>query len=117
MTSADRRRELRTEYEQRPTEPAVYLVRNTVTGRALLASALDLRTVRNKLDFARATNLAGALDGRLTADVREYGIEAFRLEVLDTLEVKPEATRADVIADLRALEDLWREKLADESLY
>jgi hypothetical protein len=117
MTSPDRRRALRAEYEQRPTEAAVYLLRNTATGRALLASALDLRTVRNKLEFARATNLAGALDGRLTADVRQYGIEAFELEVLDTLEVKPEATRADVIADLRALEDLWREKLAGEPLY
>ena len=117
MTSADRRRELRAEYEQRPTEPAVYLLRNSVTGRALLASALDLRAVRNKLEFARATNLAGALDGRLTADVREYGIEAFELEVLDALEVRPEATRAEVTADLSALEDLWREKLAGESLY
>ncbi len=117
MASADRRRELRAEYERRRTEPGVYLVRNTVTGRALLASALDLRSVRNKLEFARATSLAGALDGRLTADVREYGIEAFELEVLDTLEVEPESPRADVIADRRALEDLWREKLAGEPLY
>ena len=117
MTSADRRRELRAEYEQRATEPAVYVLRNGVTGRALLASALDLRAARNKLEFARATNLAGALDGRLTADVREYGIEAFELEVLDVLDVKPEATRAEIMADLRALEDLWREKLAGEPLY
>ena len=114
MTSLDRRKELRAQYEQRAREAGVYALRNRVTGRILISSSPDLGSVRNKLEFARATNSPSALDGRLTAEVRELGIDAF---VLDVLEVKPEATAADVQSDLSALEDLWREKLADTPQY
>jgi hypothetical protein len=117
MTSLDRRKELRAQYEQRPREAGVYALRNRVTGRVLISSSLDLGSVRNKLEFARATNSPSALDGRLTAEVRECGIDAFVLDVLDVLEVKPEATPAEVQSDLSALEDLWREKLADTPQY
>jgi hypothetical protein len=109
--SADRRRELRAQYDERHTEPGVYVLRNTVTGRVLLASTVDLGSVRSRLEFAKATNTPSAVDGRLTADVREFGIVAFALEVLDLLEVTPGMTPADVQADLRTLEGLWREKL------
>jgi len=44
-------------------------------------------------------------------------MDAFVLEVLDLLKVTPEMTQADVQADLRALEELWREKLADTPQY
>jgi hypothetical protein len=117
MTSPDRRKELRAQYNERPREAGVYALRNTATGRILVASTPDLGSVRNRLDFARATNAHSALDGRLTADVREYGIDAFVLDVLDRLKVTPEMTQADVQADLSALEDLWREKLADALRY
>lgn len=49
--------------------------------------------------------------------MRAFGIEAFGLEVLDVLEVTPEMTPAGVQADLRALEELWREKLGDVPRY
>ncbi len=117
MTSADRRRELRAQYEHRHTEPGVYVLRNTVTGRVLLASAVDLGSVRSRLEFAKATNTPSALDGRLTSDVREFGIGAFALDVLDVLEVAPGMATADVQADLRTLEDLWRERLAGTPHY
>ncbi|MGO9179234.1 MAG: GIY-YIG nuclease family protein [Candidatus Limnocylindrales bacterium] len=117
MTSADRRRELRAQYEQRPREVGVYALRNTVTGRILVASSPDVGSVSNRLEFARATNAPSALDGRLTAEVRQFGMDAFVLEVLDLLKVTPEMTPADVQADLRALEELWREKLADTPQY
>jgi hypothetical protein len=117
MTSADRRRELRAQYEQRPTEPGVYVLRNTVTGRVLLASTSDLGSVRSRLEFAKATDTPSAVDGRLTADVRQFGIGAFALEVLDVLDVAPEMTPAEVQSDLRTLEAMWREKLAGTPHY
>ena len=117
MTSSQRRRQLRAEYEQRPSEAGVYVVRNTATGRALVASTTDLAAVRNRLEFAQATQTPGALDHRLAADVRTFGIAAFVLEVLDRLEITPAMTPDDVRADLAALEQLWREKLAAGPLY
>jgi hypothetical protein len=112
VTSPDRRRELRETYEQRSPQAGVYALRNTVTGRTLVASAPDLDAVRNRLDFARATNSVGALDGRLASDIREHGMDAIVFEVLDTLTVAPGTTPDRVRADLAELERLWREKLA-----
>jgi hypothetical protein len=110
-------RRCRIQYEQRRAESGTYVLRNTVTGRVLLASAADLGSLRSKLEFARSTNSPGALDRRLARDLREFGIDAFALEVLDVIEVKPAMTPAQLQADLRALEELWREKLADTPQY
>ncbi|MFI5261455.1 MAG: GIY-YIG nuclease family protein [Candidatus Limnocylindrales bacterium] len=117
MTSAERRRELRARYDQRDREAGVYGLRNTATGRVLLATSIDLTAVRNKVEFARATGTPSALDGRLAADIREFGIDTFTFEVLDVLDVTPEMSVDDVRADLVALEQLWREKLAGVELY
>jgi hypothetical protein len=110
-TSSDRRRELRAIYEQQPREAGVYLLRNTVSGRVLVASSPDLRSVRNRLEFGRATGSAGVLDRRLLADARAHGVGAFELEIVDILPVPPDSTREQVLADLAELEELWRERL------
>jgi len=108
---ADRRRQLRAAYEERPSNAGVYAIRNTVTGVAHVAGTVDLGSARNRLEFAKSTGLAGALDLRLRPEITRYGLDAFEFEVLDVLEPKPEATRDEIAADLRALEELWREKL------
>ena len=117
MTGADRRRQLRAQYEARRPEAGVYLLRNTTTGRILVASAVDLRGARNRLAFGQETNSTGVLDRRLVADAREFGMAAFAFEVLDVLPMRLEMTPDEVQRDLRALEDLWREKLAGTPQY
>ena len=116
-TEGDRRRELRAAYDQRRTEAGVYLLRNTATGRVFLGSAPDLAAVRNRLEFGQATETSGVLDRRMAADARAHGMGSFTLEVLDVLTV-PDGTSPDVVAaDLKELESLWREKLADVPKY
>lgn len=117
MDERTRRRRLRAAYEGRPREAAVYLLRNDRAGRALLGSTLDLASVRSRLEFARATGMGGALDLRLTDDIRRFGIGAFELEILETLDITPAMTLAEVRADLAALEELCRERLDPASLY
>jgi hypothetical protein len=106
-----RRRELAERYRETPREAAVYIIRNTRTGGALLGSTHDLAGLRSRLEFARTTGIGSALDGRLAAEIRRDGIEAFELEVLDTVERRPGSTDAETAADLAVLEALWREKL------
>ena len=117
MTSAERRRELRAQYEERPREAGVYVLRNSATGRLLVAASSDLAAARNRLEFAKMTDTGSVFDHRLAADVREFGIGAFTFEILDVLEMRPEMTLDDVRADLQALEQLWREKLARTAQY
>lgn len=116
-TSDERRRELRAAYERRRPEAGVYLLRNRVTGRVLVSSAADLRSARNRLEFGQATESTGVLDGRLAADARAHGMASFALEVLDTLDIPVDAPPDQVAEDLRELERLWREKLADVPQY
>lgn len=117
MTSRERRRELRAAYAERRPDAGVYALRNTATGRVLLGSSTDLGAVRNRLAFGQATNSTGVLDRRLVADARTYGLDVFVCEVLDTLDVRPDMTAAQIRDDLQALEALWRERLADTLQY
>lgn len=111
MSERDRRRELQEEYKQRQTEAGVYRIVNDQNGRYFLGSAPDLRVVCNKLAFARTTGMPGVFDRRLSHDIRQCGIGAFSLEVLEVLETTPEMTADEIKRDLSALEELWREKL------
>jgi hypothetical protein len=117
VTSKDRRGELRATYEQRPREAGVYVLRNTVTGRILIASSVDLASIRNRLEFGQSTDSTGVLDRRLVADARAHGMASFTFEVLDVLPADPERDGAQTADDLKTLEDLWRAQLVDEPTY
>jgi hypothetical protein len=117
VTSRERRDELRSTYEQRPREAGVYVLRNTVTGRILVASSADLASVRNRLEFGQSTDSTGVLDRRLVADARKHGMASFDLEVVDRLEPDADRDAVQTFADLSALEALWREKLSDQPHY
>lgn len=139
MTDQARRKELRTKYQQTRPEAGVYRILNSQNGRALLGSAANLAGVRSKLEFARsvdgvldqrpgkdvsqfATWLGGRGGARGSAqrfgeDLRQFGIGAFSLEVLEVLETGPEMTAGEILEDLAALEELWREKLESSLLY
>ena len=112
-----RRRELRDTYDQRPRAAGVYALRNSVTGRTFIASSADLTSVRNRFDFAQATNSVGALDTRVAADARTFGVASFEFEILDQLTVEPNVSADQLADDLTELEALWRSKLADTDLY
>jgi hypothetical protein len=57
------------------------------------------------------------LDHRLVQDARQMGLDAFELEILEVLDMRPEMTPAEVRADLATLEALWRERLDPALLY
>jgi len=110
MTDAQRRRELRDDHRERRRVAAVYLLRIGEEA-ASLATTTDLEALRNRLAFAKATGTSGALDLRHRDAIRRRGMEAVRLEVLDTLDVEPTMTPAELASDLNTLETLWRERL------
>lgn len=112
MTDKARRRELRDAARQHPPDAGVYAIRHAVTGRVVVASAVNLGGARNRFDFAVSTGALGALDGQLEGDIRAHGVEGLVFEVLETVTVEPGTPDADLRADLATLEALWREQLA-----
>ena len=115
--SKARRKQLVEEYRQSGPAAGVYRFVNTRAGKALLGSTLNLGSMRGKLDFARATQSPSALDRRLHADARQYGMDSIELEVLEVLEPQADQTPAQVRADLESLEALWRERFQPSELY
>jgi hypothetical protein len=111
------RRALVDEYKRTGPEAGVYRLTNSQTGKAFLGSTLNLGSMRGKLDFGRATGSVTVLDRKLHEDARRYGIEAFTLEILEVLEVRPEMTPDEIRSDLATLESLWREKYDPATLY
>lgn len=117
MTDRSRRRALRDQYKETHTEAGVYRIVNKQTGKALVASSPNLPSIRNKIAFARSTGTTGVFDHRIRADVDHYGIDAFDLEILEVLDIRPEMTREDIQSDLAALEEIVREQQDPELLY
>lgn len=111
------RRERVAQYKQTHPEAGVYRIVNRKTEKSLLGSSPKLASIRNKLAFAQSTNTPSVLDHRLAKDARQFGLDAFSLEILEVLETRPEMTHEQILEDLAVLEALWRERFEPEQLY
>ncbi len=94
----------------------VYRILKEIDGRGLVGSTTSLGSVKNRLEFAKSTNSPGAVDTKLKQPIQEHGLAAFTFEVLARLDPGDSAHRP-FSADLRALEQLWRETIGPELLY
>ena len=117
MDQRSRRKQLVSEYKQTRPEAGVYRIVNSQNGKVLLASSPNLPSVQGKMEFARSTNAATIFGYKMAPDVRTFGIDAFSLEILEVLDVRPEMTQTEILADLKTLEELWREKQDPSLLY
>jgi hypothetical protein len=103
------RKALTRAYKEAPRPMGVYPIRNTVNGKSLVASSINLPAILNR--HQAALRLGGHTNKALQKDWNELGPEAFEFEVLDTL--TPSAKPGDKPADdLLALEAMWIEKLS-----
>src|SRR5215203_281740 len=103
------RKALKREYKETRRPMGVYRVLNTVNGKSLVGSSVDLPSILNRL---RAQLRSGTHSNReLQKDLKELGPEAFEVEILDTI-TAPERPDYDPSDDLRVLESLWLDKLS-----
>ncbi|HWT01755.1 MAG TPA: GIY-YIG nuclease family protein [Pyrinomonadaceae bacterium] len=97
------------EYKETPRPMGVYQVRNTVNGKLLVGVSVDLPSILNR--HRAELRMGGHRNRELQKDWAEFGPEAFEFEILDTL-TPPERPDYDPKDDLRALEELWLDKLS-----
>ena len=97
------------EYKETRRPMGVYSIRNTVNGKLLVGKSNDLPAILNR----QRTQLRSGThpNPMLHKDLVEYGVDAFEVEVLDTIEV-PDQPSYDPSADLRTLEQMWLDKLS-----
>ena len=97
------------EYKENRRPMGVYQIRNNVNGKLLVGVSVDLPAIINRHRAELRTG--GHRNRELQKEWAEFGAEAFEFEVLDTL-APPERPDYDPSGDLRALEELWLDKLS-----
>ncbi len=115
MDGKQSRKSLTAAYKEKRALGGVAAVVCAATGKRLLLSGTDLRGMQNRFDFSKATG--SCVSPRLQSDWSRLGAGAFSFEVLETLEQQPTQDAAAFRADVKALEELWRERYNPEALY
>jgi glycosidase len=109
------RKTLKEEYKQKKTIGGIYRVTNKQNGKCLLNYAPDIQAKQNSFDFMVASG--SCFDPRIMQDWLAFGNDAFRFEVLETLEKKKDQTWEQFVADLGTLAQIWDEKLGPTNRY
>ncbi|MBS1912244.1 MAG: GIY-YIG nuclease family protein [Bacteroidetes bacterium] len=107
MNTMDRKA-LKREYMETPKPMGVYRIHNTVNGKSLVGTSVNLTAMLNRHEAQLKMGLHA--NAALQSDWNVMGREAFQFEVLDTL-TPPDRQGYDPADDLRTLEELWLERL------
>ena len=105
------KRLLKQNYLETTIRAGVYAIKNTVTGRVLVAGSMNVEGVLNRHRFElRHGTHRNAL---LSQDCAAHGESSFTFEVLDRIKPREDST-FDVARELDELVALWRQEMACE---
>lgn len=102
------RKNLKDKYKDSLRPMGVFQIRNSVNGKVLVASGLDLPGIMNRHRFQLTSGIHQ--NSRLQSDWDQLGSESFAFEILDQLDPY-EGVDHDYREDLLSLESLWLERL------
>jgi group I intron endonuclease len=102
------RDDLKREYKERAKPAGVFQIKNTVNGKVLLGSSLNLEGPLNSHKFM--LTLGKHLNTELQKEWNEYGAEQFTFEILEIVTVKDDP-QFNIADELTLLEEIWLEKL------
>jgi hypothetical protein len=97
------------QYKETRRPMGVFQVRNRVDGKVMIGVSVDLPAMLNRQQSQ--LRMGGHPNKELQRAWNEHGPEAFEFEVLDTL-TPPDGPDYDPKPDLKALEELWLDKLS-----
>ncbi|MEJ2628172.1 MAG: GIY-YIG nuclease family protein [bacterium] len=102
------RKEIIRQYKERQKSAGIFQVKNTVTGKVLLGSSLNLEGPLNGHKFM--LNIGSHRNKELQNDWNKYGKDNFIFEILETVKVKKDPN-FDINDELTLLEEIWLERL------
>ncbi|MFZ4621772.1 MAG: GIY-YIG nuclease family protein [Bacteroidota bacterium] len=101
-------REISRVYKEQPKPAGIFAVKNTVNGKVLLGSSLNLNGPLNGHKFMLSSG--SHRNEQLQHDWNEFGAGAFVFEILETVNVKNDEN-FNLNDELTLLEEIWIEKL------
>lgn len=103
------KQELKREYRERRKPAGVFQIRNTVNGKVLLGSSMNLEGPLNRHKFA--LSLGNHENVALQKEWNEFGQANFAFEILEEVNVKDDDPHFSIEDELTLLEQIWLEKL------
>jgi uncharacterized membrane protein YheB (UPF0754 family) len=103
----DRKKILKDQYKEIKIEAGIYQIRNIHNQKIFVDSTRNLKTLNGKLFMLKTGSF---INDRLQKELKEFGAEAFAIEILEVLE-KKEDRYFDEKNALKKLEEKWLEKL------
>jgi group I intron endonuclease len=102
------KQEIKREYRERQKPAGIFRITNTVNGKVLLGSSLNLEGPLNSHKFM--LSIGRHRNELLQKEWNEYGADKFVFEILEVVKVKddPDFNLSD---ELTLLEKIWLEKL------
>ncbi|MHB8869680.1 MAG: metalloregulator ArsR/SmtB family transcription factor [Thermoleophilia bacterium] len=110
----EQKRLLKQRYKLEGRTPGIFRVRNLVTGKVFLGSAIDLNGPLNRIRFQ--LEHGSYRDRALQADYDRLGAEAFAFEILDKVEAGGRPPD-ELEGELEKLETTWASTLDPENTY
>ncbi|MCE9645691.1 MAG: GIY-YIG nuclease family protein [Chloroflexi bacterium] len=102
------RKDINREYLERVKPAGVYQVKNTVNGRVLLGSSLNLEGPLNRHKFM--LKIGSHTNKELQKDWDEFGPDKFVFEILEQVQVRDDPN-FNLQDELTLLEQIWLENL------
>lgn len=102
------RQEVKREYRERKKPAGIFQIKNTVNGKVLLGSSLNLEGPLNGHKFMLTTG--SHRNQALQKEWNEYGSDSFVFEILEVVKVKDDPN-FNLNDELTLLEQIWLEKL------
>ena len=102
------RKEIHREYRERVKPAGIYQVKNTVNGKVLLPSSLNLEGPLNRHKFM--LKIGSHTNQTLQKEWNEFGPDAFVFEILEEVKMKDDPN-FNLQDELTLLEMIWLEKL------
>lgn len=102
------RKDINREYMERVKPAGVYQVKNTVNGKVLLGSSLNLEGPLNRHRFM--LKIGSHTNKELQNDWNELGSDKFIFEILDVVNIKDDPN-FNLKDELTLLEQIWLEEL------
>ncbi len=102
------KKDIKREYKERKKPAGIFQVRNTVNGKVLLGSSLNLDGILNSQKFK--LSIGGHRNKELQKEWNEFGPDKFVFEILDVVQVN-DYPNFNLNDELTLLEQIWLEKI------
>lgn len=101
-------KQLKDEYRQKKFKVGVFQVRNTVNGKILISSSINLDAICNRIKVER--KFGGHRNASLQHEWKEFGEDNFRFEILSEIGQK-DGDNTDYNKEAKKLEEMFIEEL------